>query len=226
VDSPGGSFLLLIARRLQKQSPCYAKRGCALSSDSSVGRAGDCSDDYFAALTNPPQVAGSIPAQKNLVPVGLIAQLVRALGCYYVVFRGRPWICVVVVTYPTHMFAAYTGKSWVQPPVGPPFFISFYDLKNDFCIFGRYIFGKYNGRSRRAVSQGNDSCDAEVSSATPSTYMVGPMFLVSLQHMFITAVCCKVTRRPFAVQVRAVGYVGQGGQETLILDDPPSSRIF
>jgi len=52
-------------------------------------------------------------------------------------------------------------------------------------IFGLYIFGKYNGRSRRAVSQGNDSCDAEVSSATPSTYMVGPMFLVSLHHIFI-----------------------------------------
>ena len=120
----------------------------------------------------------------------------RALGCYYVVFRGRPWICVVVVTYPTHMFAAYTGKSWVQPPVGPPFFISFYDLKNDFYIFGRYIFGKYNGRSRRAVSQGYDSCDAKVSSATPSTYMVGPMFLVSLQHILFIAVCCEVTRRP------------------------------
>ena len=186
----------------------------------------DCSDDYFAALPILPKSLVQIRLRRILGSFGLIAQLVRALGFYYVVFRGRPWICVVVVTYPTHMFAAYTGKSWVQPPVGPPFFISFYDLKNDFCIFGRYIFGKYNGRSRRAVSQGNDSCDAEVSSATPSTYMVGPMFLVSLQHMFITAVCCKVTRRPFAVQVRAVGYVGQGGQETLILDDPPSSRIF
>lgn len=50
MDSPGGPFF---------------------TSDSSVGRAGDCSDHYFAALTNPlkprkpPQVAGSIPAQKN-----------------------------------------------------------------------------------------------------------------------------------------------------------------
>lgn len=132
-----------------------------------------------------PKSLVQIRLRRILGSFGLIAQLVRALGCYYVVFRGRPWICVVVVTYPTHMFAAYTGKSWVQPPVGPPFFISFYDLKNDFCIFGRYIFGKYNGRSRRAVSQGNDSCDAEVSSATPSTYMVGPMFLVSLHHIFI-----------------------------------------
>jgi hypothetical protein len=177
VDSPGGPFF---------------------TSDSSVGRAGDCSNHYFAALP----ILANLPKSlvrfrlRRIFPVGLIAQLVRALGCYYVVFRGRPWICVVVVTYPTHMFAAYTGKSWVQPPVGPPFFISFYDLKNDFYIFGRYIFGKYNGRSRRAVSQGNDSCDAEVSSATPSTYMVGPMFLVSLQHILFIAVCCEVTRRP------------------------------
>ena len=87
---------------------------------------------------------------------------------------------------PNSHVAAYTGKSWVQLPVGPPFFISLYELKNDFCIFGRYIFRKYNGRSRRAVSQGNDSCDAEVSSATPSTYMVGPMFLVSLHHILIS----------------------------------------
>ena len=50
MDSPGGPFF---------------------TSDSSVGRAGDCSNHYFAALINPlnsPQVAGSIPAQKNLVP--------------------------------------------------------------------------------------------------------------------------------------------------------------
>lgn len=48
MDSPGGPFF---------------------TSDSSVGRAGDCSNHYFAALINPlnsPQVAGSIPAQKNL----------------------------------------------------------------------------------------------------------------------------------------------------------------
>ena len=87
---------------------------------------------------------------------------------------------------PNSHVAAYTGKSWVQLPVGPPFFISLYELKNDFFIFGRYVFRKYNGRSRRAVSQGDDSCDAEVSSATPSTYMVGPMFLVSLHHILIS----------------------------------------
>jgi hypothetical protein len=45
VDSPGGPFF---------------------TSDSSVGRAGDCSNHYFAVLLNPPQVAGSIPAQKNV----------------------------------------------------------------------------------------------------------------------------------------------------------------
>ena len=86
-----------------------------------------------------PKSLVQIRLRRILFPVGLIAQLVRALGCYYVVFRGRPWICVVVVTYPTHMFAAYTGKSWVQLPVGPPFFISFYDLKNDFYLRSLYF---------------------------------------------------------------------------------------
>jgi len=51
-----------------------------LSSDSSVGRAGDCSNCLLS--DNPPQVIGSIPIQKNFLD--LIAQLVRALGCYYV----------------------------------------------------------------------------------------------------------------------------------------------
>ena len=143
MDSPGGPFF---------------------TSDSSVGRAGDCSNHYFAALP----ILANLPKSlvrfrlRRIFPfwdpnlVGLIAQLVRALGCYYVVFRGRPWICVVVVTYPTHMFAAYTGKSWVQPPVGPPFFISFYDLKNDFLssvvIFSENITGGADELYLRAMT--------------------------------------------------------------------------
>ena len=49
--------------------------------------------------------------------------------------------------------------------------------------------------------------------------MVGPMFLVSLQHMFIIAA------RLHGDLLYKTGYVGQGGQETLILDDSPSSGI-
>ena len=120
------------------------------------------------------------------------------------------------------MFAAYTGKSWVQPPVGPPFFISLYDLKNDFLSSVVIFSENITGGADELYLQGNDSCDAEVSSATPSTYMVGPMFLVSLHHMFLLLYAARL----HGDLLYKTGYVGQGGQETLILDDPPSSRIF
>ena len=87
---------------------------------------------------------------------------------------------------PNSHVAAYTGKSWVQPPVGPPFFISLYDLKNDFLSSVVIFSENITGGADELYLQGNDSCDAEVSSATPSTYMVGPMFLVSLHHILIS----------------------------------------
>ena len=57
---------------------------------------------------------------------------------------------------PNSHVAAYTGKSWVQPPVGPPFFISFYDLKNEFVssvvIFSENITGGADELYLRAMT--------------------------------------------------------------------------